>query len=50
MIPSQVVMRLSCARKEVTLPSVEAWEDYGKLKIERCWFVKFYVYLWFVTD
>jgi hypothetical protein len=50
MIPSQVVMRLSCARKEVTLPSVEAWEDYGKLKNVHCEFVKFYIYLWSVTD
>jgi hypothetical protein len=25
-------MRLSCEGKDVTLTSVEEWEDYGKLK------------------
>jgi len=43
-------MRRSCEGKDVTRPSVEEWEDYGKLKIGRCWFVKFYVCLWFVKD
>ena len=36
MIQSQVVMRLSCKGKEVTLTSVEEWEAYSKLKNEYC--------------
>jgi len=32
MIKSQVVMRLCCEGKDVTLTSMEEWEDYSKLK------------------
>jgi hypothetical protein len=50
MSKSQVVMRLSCKGKDVTLTSVEAWEAYSKLKNVSYWFVKFYPHLWFVKD